>query len=53
MTDYSEIYIEINQVLKSYYNHELKNNHEQAVSAANDVVTLAEHLKLIAEARND
>lgn len=51
MTDYSQIYIEINQVLKSYYNHELKNNHEQAVSAANDVVTLAEHLKFLAEAK--
>jgi hypothetical protein len=51
MTDYSEIYIEINQVLKDYYNHETKNNHEQAIRAANDVVTLAEHLKLIAEAK--
>lgn len=51
MTDYSEVYIEINQVLKSYYNYELKNNHEQAANAANDIVTLAEHLKLIAEAK--
>ena len=51
MTDYSEVYIEINQVLKSYYNHELKNNHEQAANAANDIVTLAEHLKFLAEAR--
>lgn len=51
MTDYSEIYIEINQVLKDYYNHETKNNHEQAIMAANDVITLAEHLKLIAEAK--
>jgi hypothetical protein len=51
MTDYSEVYIEINQVLKNYYNHELKNNHEQAANAANEVATLAEHLKLIAEAK--
>jgi hypothetical protein len=51
MTDYSEVYIEINQVLKSYYNHELKNNHEQAANAANDIVTLAEHLKFLAEAK--
>jgi hypothetical protein len=51
MTDYSEVYIEINQVLKSYYNYELKNNHERAASAASDIVTLAENLKLLAEAR--
>lgn len=51
MTDYSEIYIEINQVLKSYYNYETKNNHEQAARAANDVATLAEHLKFLAEAK--
>ena len=51
MTDYSEVYIEIKQVLKSYYNYEIKNNHEQAARAANDVATLAEHLKFLAEAR--
>lgn len=51
MTDYSEIYIEINQVLKSYYNYELKNNHERAAEAAGDVATLAEHLKFLAEAK--
>jgi hypothetical protein len=49
MTDYSEIYLEINKVLKSFYNHELKNNHEQAANAANDIVTLAEHLKFLAD----
>lgn len=51
MTDYSEVYIEINQVLKSYYNYELKNNHESAAQAANDVATLAAHLKFLAEAK--
>jgi len=51
MTDYSEVYIEINQVLKSYYNYEIKNNHEQAARAANDVATLANTLKEIAKAR--
>jgi hypothetical protein len=51
MTDYSEVYIEINQVLKSYYNYELKNNHERAAKAANEVATLAEHLKFLAEAK--
>jgi hypothetical protein len=51
MTDYSQIYIEINQVLKSYYNYETKNNHEQAAKAANDISTLAEHLKFLAEAK--
>jgi hypothetical protein len=51
MTDYSQIYIEINRTLKSYYNHELKNNHERAAQAANEVATLAEHLKFLAEAK--
>lgn len=51
MTDYSQIYIEINQVLKSYYNYELKNNHEKAANAANEVVILAEHLKFLSEAK--
>lgn len=51
MTDYSEVYIEINQVLKSYYNYEIKNNHEQAAKAANDVATLADTLKELAKAR--
>jgi hypothetical protein len=51
MTDYSEVYIEINQVLKSYYNNELKNNHERAAQAANEIATLAEHLKFLAEAK--
>jgi hypothetical protein len=51
MTDYAEVYIEINQVLKSYYNYELKNNHERAAQSANEVATLAEHLKFLAEAK--
>jgi hypothetical protein len=51
MTDYSQIYIEINRTLKSYYNHELKNNHERAAQAAGEVATLAEHLKFLAEAK--
>jgi hypothetical protein len=51
MTDYSEVYIEINQVLKTYYNHELKNNHERAAQSANEIATLAEHLKFLAEAK--
>jgi len=51
MTDYSEVYIEINQVLKSYYNNELKNNHERAAEAANEIATLAENLKLLAKAK--
>ena len=51
MPDYSQIYIEINRTLKSYYNHELKNNHERAAQAAGEVATLAEHLKFLAEAK--
>jgi hypothetical protein len=51
MTDYSEVYIEINQVLKSYYNHKLKNNHEKAFEAANDVASLANALKELAKTK--
>jgi hypothetical protein len=51
MTDYAEVYIEINQVLKSYYNYQLKNNHERAAQSANEIATLAEHLKFLAEAK--
>jgi hypothetical protein len=51
MKDYSEVYIEINKTLKSYYNHELKGNHEQAAKAANDVSTLADTLKELAKAK--
>jgi hypothetical protein len=51
MTDYSEVFIEINQVLKSYYNYQIKNNYEKSAEAANEVATLAEHLKFLAEAK--
>ena len=51
MTAYSEVYIEINKTLKSYYNYEIKNNHEQAAKAANDVATLADTLKELAKAK--
>jgi hypothetical protein len=51
MIDYSEVYLEINKTLKSYYNYELKDNREKAYQAANEVATLAEHLKFLAEAK--
>ena len=51
MTDYSEVYIEINKTLKSYYNYELKGNHEKAAKVANDVATLADTLKELAKAK--
>ena len=51
MTDYSKIYIEINKTLKDYYNHEIRNNHERAAQSANEIATLAEHLKFLAEAK--
>lgn len=51
MTDYSEVYIEINKVLKSYYNHETKNNHEKAFEAANDMVSLANALEELARTK--
>jgi hypothetical protein len=51
MIDYSEIYLEINKTLKSYYNHELKNNREEAAQAANDLASWANSLKEIAKAK--
>ena len=51
MTDYAEVYIEINNTLKSYYNYELKDNHQKAAQAANDVATLADRLKELAKAK--
>lgn len=51
MTDYAEVYIEINRTLKSYYNYQIKNNYEKSAEAANEIATLAENLKLLAEAK--
>jgi len=51
MTDYSEVYLEINKTLKSYYNYELKGNHEQAVKAAENIATLAIKLKDVTRAK--
>lgn len=51
MIDYSEVYIEINQVLKSYYNSQIKENYEHSAKAANDIAELADKLKLLAEAK--
>jgi len=51
MIDYSEVYLEINKTLKSYYNYETKNNHEKAFEAANDMASLANALKELARTK--
>jgi hypothetical protein len=51
MIDYSEVYLEINKTLKSYYNYELKDNRDKAFEAANDVALLANALKELARTK--
>ena len=51
MNDYAEIYLDAMKTLKSFYNHELKENHVAAAKAAKEVSTLAERLKDIANDR--
>jgi hypothetical protein len=51
MTDYSEIFIEINKTLKSYYNNQIKENYEHSAKAANDIAKLADKLKELAKAK--
>jgi hypothetical protein len=44
MRDYAEVYIEIIQTLKSFYNNELKNNEEESHKMAIRHVELAKEL---------
>jgi hypothetical protein len=48
MNDYSDIYLDAMKTLKSFYNHELKENHVEAAQAAMEVAVLANQLKVIA-----
>ena len=48
MKDYAEVYLEAIKMLKSFYNHELKENHLEAAQAALEVSVLATQLKVIA-----
>ena len=51
MQDYSQIYLDAMQTLKSFYNHELKNNHVEAAKSAKEASILADKLKDIANDR--
>jgi hypothetical protein len=53
MIDYSEVYLEAMKTLKSFYNHELKENHVEAAIAAAEVAALASQLKVIAMQKAD
>ena len=44
MRDYAEVYLEIVQTLKSYYNHELKSNTEEAQKKATRIAELGKEL---------
>jgi hypothetical protein len=48
MNDYSEIYLDAMKTLKSFYNHELNEDHVEAAIAAAEVGALASQLKVIA-----
>ena len=48
MKDYAEVYLEAMKMLRSFYNHELKENHLEAAQAALEVSVLATQLKVIA-----
>jgi len=51
--DYSQIYLEAMRTLRSFYNHELKENHVEAAKAALEVSVLANQLKVIAMEKAD
>lgn len=44
MKDYTEVYLEIVKTLKSYYNHELKRNTEEAQKSAARIAELGKEL---------
>ena len=53
MRDYAEVYLEAMRMLKSFYNHELKENHVEAAVAAAEVGALASQLKIISMQQAD
>lgn len=53
MKDYANVYLEAMMMLKSFYNHELKENHLEAAKAALNVSVLATQLKVIAMEKAD
>lgn len=53
MNDYSEIYLDAMKTLKSFYNHELKENHLEAAQAAMELSVMATKLKVISMEKAD
>jgi hypothetical protein len=51
--DYSEVYLDAMRTLRSFYNHELRENHVEAAKAALEVSVLANQLKVIAMKKAD
>ena len=45
---YSEVYLDAIKTLKSFYNHELKENHTDAAQAAMELSVMATKLKVMA-----
>jgi hypothetical protein len=48
MNDYSEVYLDAMKTLKSFYNHETKEDHVEAAKAAMELSVMATKLKVIA-----
>jgi len=53
MRDYADVYLEAMKMLRSFYNHELKESHIEAAKAALEVSVLANQLKVIAMEKAD
>ena len=51
--DYSEVYLDAMKTLKSFYNHQLKEDYVEAAIAAAEVATLASQLKVISMQQAD
>lgn len=51
--DYSEVYLEAMKTLKSFYNHQQKEDYVEAAVAAAEVGALASQLKVISMQQAD
>jgi hypothetical protein len=51
--DYSEVYLDAMRTLRSFYNHQLKEDYVEAAIAAAEVATLASQLKVISMQQAD
>lgn len=53
MNDYSEVYLDAMKTLKSFYNHQLKEDYVEAAIAAAELSALASQLKLASMQKAD